>query len=173
MRASRSRAGPVAIASMPRVLGLLLFTAAFVHARAHDAATGIVKQRMDAMSEMGKAGKSIGAMLAGRRPLDPVAVREMATAIGERASQIPALFPDTEHSRRGNETEALSAIWDRPAEFEALAARLERESAALADAAARGDERLLAERFSSVRETCRVCHDDFREKKDEKRHGSR
>ena len=168
MHASPGRSGPVTVAAVLQTLGVLLLTIVSVHA--HDGATGIVKQRMDAMSEMGKAGKAIGAMLKGRSPLDAAAIEDMATAIGEEAAQIPDLFPDTELSRHGAETEALATIWERWARFEALAARLERESTALADAATSGDERQLAERFSAVRVTCRGCHDEFRKKKRRKRH---
>ena len=159
MRASRNTA--------LRAGAALLLAVAFAHG--HDGAIGIVKQRMDAMSDMGKAGKSISAMLKGKRTLDAEAIRAQASAMGEHASQIPDLFPDTETSRHGGETEALPAVWQKRAEFEALAARLERQSAALADAAAAADEGQVAESFSAVRRTCRACHDEFREKKSRRR----
>ncbi len=121
---------------------------------AHGGATGIVKQRMDVMVDIGRAMKSI------RNGLDrsrPDAVREAAGRIARHARHIPMLFPEGSFHPP---SEAEPSIAAKRAEFDRLAAELAaaaEQTAAEADAPRRAAKALAA--------ACTQCHDAFRTKK--------
>ena len=161
-----ARAGRTAAAA----LGAALLGAA-AGALAHDGATGIVKERMDAMGELGDHAKAVGDMLKGQAPLVPAAVRDAADAFVRHGRRIPALFPDTEHSRRGATTEALPAIWDDAEGFAALSERFVADSEAFGAAAAGlgdgatladADARAVRAAFFRAAKGCSGCHERYR-----------
>ena len=90
-------------------------------ADAHEGATGIVKERMESMKSISRAGKVLSDMAKGERDFDPQDVRTLALKIRDHALRIPELFPRTQHSQTGSETEASPVIWKRWPEFEELA----------------------------------------------------
>jgi len=61
-------------------------------ASSHEHATGVVKDRMDLMTDMGKRMKAIRAHL--REAHDLSTIKADADAIGEQASHIAHLFPE-------------------------------------------------------------------------------
>ena len=85
---------------------------------AHGGATGIVKQRMDAMVDIGRAMKTIRNGLDGS---EPDAVEDAAARIGGHAGRVPMLFPDGSFHPP---SEALPAIASDRAAFHALAVKL-------------------------------------------------
>ena len=100
---------------------------------AHGGATGIVKERMDAMTAISKANKALGAMFKGEVDYDPEAVQAAALEVkGHAGEAMTELFPE---GSDGMPSEALPAIWEDWASFEALAGELATYSQALADAA--------------------------------------
>ena len=134
--------------AMKRTAVLLL--AGFLLA-AHGGATGIVKQRMDAMVDIGRATKTIRDAI---RRSEPDAVRDAAMRIAGHAAEIPKLFPDGSFH---HPSEALPAISTDRAAFDALAAKL---ADAAADLAANAEApRAAAERLA---EACKLCHTRFR-----------
>ncbi|MFW8635676.1 c-type cytochrome [Cribrihabitans pelagius] len=103
---------------------------------AHGGATGIVKDRMDAMADMGKAMKALTPMMQGKAPYDADAVRAAAGRIGGHAGEtMTELFPE---GTDGMPSEAKPAIWSNWGEFSALAGQLETLSEGLALAADNG-----------------------------------
>ena len=62
---------------------------------------GIIKERMDVMSSIGKASKQLSKMARGKTPLDPAVVRKLGDQMSAHAKKIPALFPNTKESRTG------------------------------------------------------------------------
>jgi cytochrome c556 len=61
-------------------------------------------------------------------------------------------------------SEAKAAIWDNRADFDKLSEQLQERTAALAEAAAGGAERqAVGKAFKRVGETCKSCHDDFKQ----------
>lgn len=152
-----------------KVLVGLVFPVCFISvlSHGHSGATGIVKERMDLMKEMGDANKTIGDMVKRKLPLDADEIRELSASIQQHAAQVPDLFPDTKDSREGHATEAKQAIWASWEKFIALSADLERESAKLAEIATGGDEKAIRKQYAAVAKTCRGCHKDFRRPKDE------
>lgn len=92
-------------------------------AYAHSGATGIVKQRMDAMGKLGDATKSLTEMMRGDVPYDADLVRQNALEIRQHAGQsMTKLFPTDSLMPP---SEARAAIWSDWEEFEFLAMRLE------------------------------------------------
>lgn len=127
---------------------------------AHEGATGIVKERMDAMTEMGKQVKEISRRVATNRNLASIA--ESAMRIDATATKIPLLFPA---GSGVGVTEATPAIWQRWDEFKTKADALGKEAVALAAAAASGDTKLISARAVALGDACVACHDVFRQKK--------
>ena len=133
---------------MKRTVVLLL--AGFLLA-AHGGATGIVKQRMDAMVDIGRAMKTIRDAI---RRSEPDAVRDAAARVARHAAEIPKLFPDGSfHSP----SEALPAISADRAAFDALAAKL-----ALAAYELASDASAPREAARELADTCKQCHTRFR-----------
>lgn len=142
---------------------------------AHTGASGIVKERMDAMSMLGDHAKTVGDMLKGKTAFNNEAVEMAAFAFIKHGEQIPALFPDTEMSRTGSKTEALPAIWTEWDDFVALATRFTEDSRALAAIATElnAGEQSIDEKSRAVRtaffrasKSCSGCHERFRLEQD-------
>ncbi len=114
------------------MLTTLLATTAFAHGKA----TGIVKERMDAMSVMGKTMKALAPMMRGEVPYDAQAVRDGGAQIGIHAGD--ALTKRFPHGTGGKPSEAKDAIWENWEEFAALAGQLHTYSQGLALAADNG-----------------------------------
>lgn len=111
---------------------LLATTVAF----AHGGATGVVKERMDAMDAMGEAVKTLAAMMRGETKYNAETVRETAAVIDNHAGEaMTALFPE---GSDGEPSEAKPAIWTDWQEFQALAGRLDILAAGLGAAADNG-----------------------------------
>ena len=134
---------------------------------AHQGATGVVKQRMDAMSEMGDAMGVMADMVKGKRPFDPEQVRASAAQLVQHADKLVELFPDSEESRSGAKTEALPVIWDDWDRFVSLFDALESTLGEFrAISAADLDEQTLRPEFRKIAKACSGCHEDFRKPED-------
>jgi len=127
---------------------------------AHEGAMGIVKERMDAMTEAGQAMKDAGERVRSGRNL--AAIKDDARAIAAVASRIASLFPPGSDQRP---TEARPEIWTRWDDFTARAQALERESAGFVTNADTGDPDAIARQFRTVGRACTECHDQYRIKK--------
>ena len=107
-----------------------------VTAFAHGKATGIVKERMDGMSIMGKAMKTLTPMMRGEVAFDGAVVREMGERIGAHAgTAMTKRFPA---GSGGKPSEAKDAVWENWEEFSALAEQLHGYSEGLALASYNG-----------------------------------
>lgn len=102
---------------------LAVVAATTVAVLAHSGATGVVKQRMDAMGQMGKATEALTKIMRGQQAYDAATVKAHAATIKSHAGDsLTALFPEgsTDHP-----SEALPEIWSNWDEFVELARRLE------------------------------------------------
>ena len=134
---------------------------------AHEGATGIVKQRMDAMSEMGDAFKVIADMAKGRSEFNIEEVRSATKVLASHAGNIVDHFPDSDESRNSHVSEALPAIWESWEKFEQQAADLESAVTELEkDVTTDLDQRTLRIVFARTAKACSACHDDFRKPQD-------
>ncbi|PTX72759.1 c-type cytochrome [Sulfitobacter mediterraneus] len=104
------------------VMAAFSLTTIGIAAFAHSGATGVMKERMDAMGEMGEAMKRLTPMLRGQTAYDPDVVRNAAdTMVRHAGTQMTELFPE---GSNGAPSEALDAIWEDWEEFAALAEAL-------------------------------------------------
>lgn len=131
---------------------------------AHMGATGIVKQRMDAMKEIGRSMKTVGRMIKGETAFNSSTVAKAAETIEGHAEEIPELFPDNEESRQPV-SEATDAIWLQNDRFEAIAQELANAAVLLGEAAETDDPAAVRAAFAQTGRTCSACHEDFRQKK--------
>jgi len=130
---------------------------------AHGGAEGVVKERMDLMSDIGKDMKKIAAMVKGESEFDAKTIGASAKKIAEHAGEITELFPKgTTHKP----SEALPAIWDQWERFSSLAKDLETEASSLSKVTEGGDKRAIMMQFAKTGKVCSTCHTDFRLKKD-------
>lgn len=118
------------------VMGTALATLVAATAFAHGGATGIVKERMDGMSIMGKTMKALAPMMRGEVAYDAQAVRDGGELIGLHSGEaMTKRFPQ---GSGGMPSEAKDAIWENWEEFAALAEQLHAYSEGLALAADNG-----------------------------------
>ncbi len=104
-------------------VGIAIVVAAAATANAHSGATGIVKERMVAMGDMGKVMKSLAPMMRGELEYNADKVREGAAVIQKHAGQegLVRLFPEG----TGDMPSVVSpAVWNSPEEFAELAETL-------------------------------------------------
>lgn len=156
-------------------------------ALAHGGATGIVKERMEAMSSMAKAMKSMGAIVKGAVPYDAKSIKIGAQILaGHGGVNMTKLFPKDIKQKA---SEARNEIWQDWDEFQRLANQLEALSHGLVAAADNGlsggnfdlstilpkdgsspSKQTLASMpadvvFGLVGKSCVACHEKFRLKK--------
>ena len=167
-------------------IGLGLLAAAVIAvsagALAHGGATGIVKQRMDGMTAISDATKTLASMMRGAKPYDADAVSEAAGIIRSHAGvALTELFPE---GSLNHPSEAKPDIWTDWNEFQALATRLADVATGLELAAGNGlsgdnasanllaglTPQQMADRppdaiFKALAQTCSDCHGKFRVKK--------
>lgn len=121
-----------------------------------------IKYRQSAFSVMGTHFGRIGAMANGRVPFDAKVAAANADIVAEMA-KLPwaAFMPDTD---KGGNTKAKPEIWTEPAKFKESSEKLIAESAKLAAAAKTGNLDNLKTAFAATADTCKVCHDAYRNK---------
>ena len=139
--------------------GLIAATiaAAMPLALAHEGATGIVKERMVAMTESAKAMKAAAEAIRANRNL--ASVSDDAKTVAANAARIAALFPPGSVQQP---TDAKPEIWSNWDDFRGRAAQLANESGKLAAAADTGDPTAVAAQFRVVGKTCAGCHELYR-----------
>ena len=59
-------------------------------------------------------------------------------------------------------TDALPAIWSKPAEWKTVISNHQTETAKLKQVAASGDLSAIKAQFGATQKTCKACHDSFR-----------
>ena len=127
---------------------------------AHKGATGIVKQRMDAMKAVADATKTVAQMVKGQTAFDANLAASAAEEIKGHASNMADLFPQ---DSLDHPSEALPAIWKDWAKFTEIAGQLTAASAELAATATSANEAAeLRPVFGKVAATCSACHEKFR-----------
>lgn len=142
------------------IIAALIFNVAGVNVFAHSGATGIVKERMDAMSSISKNAKQISLMLKGKSQYNIDTIAISSREITAHAKAFPKMFPEgsTDHP-----SEAAPAIWERSDEFSKKAQELIDFANDLTLLAKNNSEpTAIKEAFSKVKNTCKSCHSDFR-----------
>lgn len=133
---------------------------------AHQGATGIVKERMDAMSDMSERTKLIGNMFKGEKELDRSYIRQASESFASHAEELFIQFPDTHESRVGSNTEALPSIWD---DWDGFEEQINQFIAVNGDLQTALDDQVsdkrLRKAFLTVARSCKSCHKTYRRKK--------
>lgn len=135
-----------------------------IPASAHKGATGIVKERMDAMGDMKDAVAVIGNMLRGKTEYQTEGALAAAGQLIRHGSRIRDQFPDTPESRQ-NVSEATELVWTDRARFDSFAEDFVETVLALEAAVAIDDRDAVSASFRLVGKSCSACHEDFRQKK--------
>ena len=120
-----------------------------------------VTARQDGFKAIGGAFKAVRGELAKDSP-DFALIAAKASDINARASKIVSLFPAGTSNADGFKTEALPAIWSKPAAFKASAQKLADESAKLASLAGKRNKQAVAAQAMAMGGSCKGCHDQFR-----------
>ena len=115
------------------ITALAVIATTTVAAIAHSGATGVVKERMDAMGEMQNSLETLTKIMRGQQEYDAAAVKAHAATIKSHAGEsLTEKFPEgsTDHP-----SEALPAVWTDWERFSELAQRLETLAGGLESAA--------------------------------------
>ncbi len=127
---------------------------------AHQGATGVVKERMDVMSSISKANKTLSNMSRLKMKFDSEKVNASASIIAEHAGEsLLELFPDQSLS---SESDAKAVIWTKWEDFSQLSFDMESAATALVDV---NQETKFAAAYKRLGKTCSGCHRQFRAKK--------
>jgi len=126
---------------------------------AHSGAMGVVKKRMDAMSAIGKAMKSIAAMVKGDTRFEPVSLHAAAHTIRKHSGEnLTRLFPQ---GSTDTPSQAKLEIWQDWDNFAAMAERLNEQAVRLETL----ETILTPADFGKLAGTCKGCHERFRARK--------
>lgn len=120
----------------------------------------IIEMRKEGFNEIGWATKAINDQLKTRSP-DTQRIRVAATTIANRTPDVVHWFPAGSGRESGADTDALPAIWQERADFDALAQKLIRESQQLTRTLTSEDLSAVRTQFTSLREVCSTCHRRF------------
>lgn len=145
------------------ILPIIIVLLSGVLAFAHSGATGVVKERMEAMKEISASMKAVGSMLRGKADYDQKNAMEAADVIKSHALMLPDLFPEQSLDKP---SEALPAIWQNWEEFTAINDEMKSAAENLSQLASNAesiDE--LGPAFKTIGKTCASCHEKFRLKK--------
>ena len=139
-----------------------VFLTAFIvlPAVAHKGATGIVKERMDAMKSMSEQMKTLKALIIDAKIYDTKKIIDAATVIKGHAQNTEKQFPK---GSLQHPTEAIEKIWQDWPTFKADADKLLKSAEVLILNVK--DRAAAKQAFFDMASTCKSCHKVFRKKK--------
>jgi len=130
---------------------------------AHQGATGIVKQRMEAMKSVAAATKAIATLDWSDVRSAQAKAAKNARIVSGHAADVVKLFP------KGSDkapSEAAPAIWKRPDVFAKLANDMGRAANTIAIWSRKSaSQKGIARPFAEMTATCKACHAEFRIKR--------
>ena len=146
------------IAAAAAALLVLAAPASAQFAKPEDA----IKYRQSALSVMGTHFGRVGAMANGKVPYDAkVAAENVAIVVDMAKLPWVGFAPGTDS---GGNTKAKPEIWTEQAKFKEKNESMVAETTKLAAAAKTGDLAALKTAFAATADTCKSCHDAFRNK---------
>lgn len=126
-----------------------------------DTAARLMKQRHDAMEQLGKASKSIKRTL-DATPIDLTAIQQAAPPIFDTtAAKLVSLFPAGTGPDVGK-TGAKPDIWKNPQDFAQKAKDYEAASKAFAASMITYKPDDMKAKFADLQKSCKACHDKYR-----------
>lgn len=121
-----------------------------------------IKYRQSALSVMGTHFGRLGAMANGRVPFDAKVAADNAEIVAAMAKLPWAGFGAG--TDKGGNTKAKPEIWTEQAKFKEHSDKLQAETTKLAAASKTGSLDSLKTAFAATADTCKACHDAFRNK---------
>jgi cytochrome c556 len=118
--------------------------------------TDAIKFRQGVFQVMGMHSQR---MVKNERPFDKTAAENDAFIIELMAKELDAAFPPGSDAPP---SKAKSDIWQDPAQFKKKLDDLKISSQKLSAAAKSGDIQILRAAFSTTAQSCKSCHEDFR-----------
>lgn len=149
-----------------KVFAIILITGLYftpIELHSHSGATGIVKERMDAMKDIASQLKAVKALLDSNKQLDHATIREAGIKIRNLANEIQHQFPE---GSTNHPSEASPLIWKEWEKFLELAQSLATaadELSASSQASKTNSEIKTA--FGKIAATCLSCHKSYRIKR--------
>ena len=124
--------------------------------------TDAIKDRQQAMKDVGGAMQNLGAIAKKEAPFDAGVVKHNAGVIAEALKKAAALFP--EGSDKGDvETWSMSEIWSDRADFEENFETAEAEAVALQSVTL---ESAFLPALGKLGNACKACHQAYRRPKE-------
>ncbi|MES2244307.1 MAG: cytochrome c [Pseudomonadota bacterium] len=121
-----------------------------------------IKYRQSALSVMGTHFGRLGAMANGRVPFDAKVAADNGEIVAAMAKLPWAGFGAG--TDKGGNTKAKPEIWTEQAKFKEHSDKLQVETTKLAAASKTGSLDSLKTAFAATADTCKACHDAFRNK---------
>jgi cytochrome c556 len=121
----------------------------------------IADERHENFEKIGEAAKAVGDQLKEASP-DLAKIQAAAATINGFAPQVAGWFPAGSGPDDGIKTDALQAVWEKPAEFKAAADQFVAEAAKFDAAAKAGDLAAIGAAMQALGGSCKGCHDKFR-----------
>ena len=122
------------------------------------------KARHEHYEELGDAFKVVRDQTRTDSP-DVAKIKTAAKVVSSAAAEQEKWFPAGSGPEAGK-TQALPAIWSKPAEFKAAMKLFSDAAPKLHAAANSGDVPAIKTAFGDVGKSCKNCHDSFRAKED-------
>ena len=121
-----------------------------------------IHYRQGALAVMGTHFGRLGEMVKGKVPFDAKAAQDNAAIVAEMAKLPWAAFgPGTD---KGGNTKAKSEIWTEQAKFKTGSDKLIAETDKLLTASKTGNLDALKTSFLATADSCKSCHDAFKNK---------
>ncbi|HZB63404.1 MAG TPA: cytochrome c [Microvirga sp.] len=118
-----------------------------------------ITQRQNLMKNNQEQVRTLTGMSRGQVPFNAATAQAALQQIQQNAQQTPALFPPGSHQGK---TAALPVIWERKADFDARATKLQQD--ARAAQAGITDQASLQAAVQRVGQNCGGCHEAYRRK---------
>lgn len=127
-----------------------------------DDSEDIIKYRQKAMSSQGAHVSAMSQIVRGKVSYTDH-MKAHAVGVAGVAAHVKSMFP--EGSDFGV-TDAKMAVWENWADFEKAADESREAADALVVAVDSGDEAAIGEAFKTLSQSCKGCHEDFKEEDD-------
>jgi cytochrome c556 len=137
---------------------VLSWTAALAH-KGHEHATGVVRERMELMTDMGERLLAISKRLRANKELDRIAAD--ARAIKDASAKLTSQFPP---GSTQFPTAAKPVVWQQWEDFSEKAKKLQKEAELSTTSSSDGDA--LRKQFRAVAYACDGCHETYRTPKE-------
>lgn len=155
---------PIALLAAP----LVALCVSPANLRAHGEAKGIIKERMEVMTYVGREMKCISRMMRDKAVMDSGKIAEAAGKISDHAKRMDVLFPKGSND---GVSRASDQIWENWEIFLSSANKMVNLAEQLKKAAKTSDESTIRASVRALTKSCGTCHKKFRTEKNNHKGG--